>query len=48
VTLADGGPWAAGCWLLQPASQKLNATTISRPRPMRSRLVDVMRFGFAR
>jgi len=36
VTWAGGGPFAAGCWLLQPASQRLNATTISRSLPMRS------------
>src|SRR5260221_11803388 len=48
VTSAGGGPCGAGCWLLQPASQKLNATTISRSLPMRSRLADVMPFGFVR
>src|SRR5260221_12484620 len=48
VTSAGGGPCGAGWWLLQPASQKLNATAISRSLPMRSRLADVMPFGFVR
>jgi len=30
VTSAGGGPCAAGCWLLQPASQRLSATMIKR------------------
>jgi hypothetical protein len=48
VTSAGGGPCAAGRWLLQPASQRLNATTISRSLPIWSRLADVMAFAFVR
>src|SRR5260221_13590549 len=42
VTSAGGGPFAPGCWLLQPASQRVNATKINRLPQRCSRLADVM------
>jgi hypothetical protein len=47
VTSGAGKPCAAGCWLLQLASQRLSATTINRARQVSNRVVDMIPFTIA-